>query len=158
MKLRFLILSILTPALVVGLSISAAAEEEEAPVDYKKLKNPVQYTKSSITRGRVIFRRMCTECHGPDGKAEIDLIADATNLTEPKLWLNGVSEGEIYRSIRSGAGVSMPPYKDQIKNDDDLWHLVNYIRSLWPKDQQPTLVEEPKEGETPDKDGGSDHE
>src|SRR5437762_2558728 len=70
----------------------------------KKLKSPVPYTKDSITRGRTLYARSCTPCHGADGKAMVDVVADATNLTEPKLWKSGTSEGEIFRSIRDGAG------------------------------------------------------
>ncbi|MFP6584970.1 MAG: cytochrome c [Candidatus Hydrogenedentota bacterium] len=104
------------------------------------------YTKESIKRGRLWFVRECAACHGPAGKAQIDIIADATDLTNTKRWYSGSTEGEIYRSIRDGAGIAMPPYKAKIKKDDDLWHLVNFIRSLWPKDQRPELVEEnPKE-------------
>ncbi len=105
----------------------------------RKLKSPVPFTKASIDQGRTIFVRHCAECHGSDGKAMIDVIADATNLTEPKLWKNGTSEGEIFRSIRDGAGLNMPPYKNQIRKEEDLWHLVNFIRNLWPEPLRPKL-------------------
>lgn len=107
----------------------------------KKLKSPVPFTKESIARGRTLFARNCTECHGPDGKALIDLIANATDLTAPELWKNGTSEGEIFRSIREGAGLSMPPYKFQIRKEEDMWHLVNFVRSLWPESMRPKLKE-----------------
>jgi mono/diheme cytochrome c family protein len=113
------------------------------PEEVKNLKNPAPYTKESITRGRTLFQHDCTGCHGADGKAEVDVIADATNLTEPKLWKSGTSEGEIFRSIRDGAGLNMPPYKNQILKEEDLWHLVNYIRSLWPEPLRPKLQDEP---------------
>jgi mono/diheme cytochrome c family protein len=135
-----------TLALMICTSI-AMAQDAPAPdgeaeaVDYKKLKNPQPYTKESIKRGRLWFMRECTGCHGTDGKAQIDIIADATDLTNTKRWFSGSSDGEIYRSIRDGAGVAMPPYKAKIKKEDDLWHLVNFVRSLWPKDQRPELVE-----------------
>jgi mono/diheme cytochrome c family protein len=102
----------------------------------------VPYTKSSIARGRILFTNDCTGCHGNDGKAQVDVIADATDLTDPKLWKSGTTEGEIFRSIRDGAGISMPPYKNQIRKAEDLWHLVNFIRSLWPEAQRPKLQEE----------------
>lgn len=123
-----------------------SGDSEDVVVDFKKLKSPVPYTKESIKRGRLWYMRECTGCHGPDGKAQIDIIADATDLTNTKRWFSGSTEGEIFRSIRDGAGVAMPPYKSKIRKEDDLWHLVNFVRSLWPKDQQPELVEEkPKE-------------
>lgn len=108
----------------------------------KKLKNPVAYTKKSIASGRDTFLRNCVGCHGDNGKALIDVVADATDLTDPKAFRDGLSDGEIYRSIRDGAGASMPSFQSQIEKDEDLWHLVNFIHSLWPADQQPPLQKE----------------
>src|SRR5580658_2435818 len=71
--------------------------------DAKKLKNPVAYTKKSLTQGKTYFGRTCATCHGLDGKAQLDVVADATDLTSPKLYKSGTSDGEIYRSIRDGA-------------------------------------------------------
>ena len=131
-------------ALIPQMSGLAEETDPEKSIDYKKTKNPIPYTKKSISRGRTYFVRICASCHGPDGKGEIDVIADATNLTNPKMYLSGITDGEIFRSIKEGAGVSMPPYKTEIKKENDMWHLVNFIRSLWPKDQRPQLQEDKK--------------
>jgi len=105
----------------------------------KTLKCPVPFSKESIARGRATFARNCTACHGNDGKSEVDVVANATDLTEPKLWRSGTAEGEIFRSIRDGAGDTMPPFKSQLQKEEDLWHLVNFIRSLWPEPMRPKL-------------------
>ncbi len=116
---------------------SAKLTRDEA----KKLKNPVPYSKKSIDQGRTIFLQNCTGCHGQDGKAEAAIIADATDLTNPSAYKDGTTEGEIYRSIRDGAGDQMPPFKTQLDKDDDFWNLVNFVRSLWPEGQRPKLQE-----------------
>jgi mono/diheme cytochrome c family protein len=126
---------------------SAAAEEKAAQnadgrltqEEAKKLKSPVPFNKDSIIRGRTLFIRDCKECHGADGKSQVDVVANATDLTEPMLWANGTSEGEIFRSIRDGAGDAMPPFKAKIENEKDIWHMVNFIRSLWPEPARPKL-------------------
>ena len=105
----------------------------------KKLKSPVPFNKESIARGRAVFARNCTACHGTDGKSEVDVVANATDLTDPKMWRSGTAEGEIFRSIRDGAGDTMPPFKSQLQKEEDLWHLVNFIRSLWPESMRPKL-------------------
>jgi mono/diheme cytochrome c family protein len=107
----------------------------------KKLKNPIAFTKKSISQGRDIFLRNCVGCHGDNGKALIDVVADATDLTDPKAFRDGLSDGEIFRSIRDGAGASMPSFRSQIDKEADLWHLVNFIHSLWPPESQPPLQE-----------------
>jgi mono/diheme cytochrome c family protein len=108
----------------------------------KKLKNPIAYSKKSIAQGRDTFSRNCVGCHGDNGKALIDVVADATDLTDPKAYRDGTTDGEMFRSIRDGAGASMPSFKSQIEKDEDLWHLVNFIHSLWPTELQPPLQKE----------------
>jgi mono/diheme cytochrome c family protein len=105
------------------------------------LKSPVPYSKKSIAQGRTVFMRSCVSCHGADGKSQVDVVADATDLTDPKAWKNGTGEGEIFLSIRDGRGASMPAFKTQIRNEEDIWHLVNFIRSLWPEGARPQLQE-----------------
>ena len=97
------------------------------------------FTKASIARGKILYTRDCTECHGPDGKSLVDVVANATDLTEPKAWKSGTSEGEVFRSIRDGAGEAMPPFVDKVTKEEDLWHMVNYLRSLWPDSARPKL-------------------
>jgi mono/diheme cytochrome c family protein len=118
-----------------------AQDGRMSSADAKKLKNPVAYNKDSISRGKTLFARNCTTCHGPDGKAQVDVVADATDLTTPSAYKSGTSEGEIFRSIRDGAGETMPPFKTQITDETDLWRLVNYIRSLWPESVRPPADE-----------------
>jgi mono/diheme cytochrome c family protein len=127
------------------------SKDQSAPLsldEARKLKDPIPFSKKSITRGRTLFLGSCTACHGMDGKATVDVVADATDLTSPKLWRNGTTEGEIFKSIRDGAGIGMPPFKFQIHQDEDLWNLVNYIRSLWPESTRPQLQEDPPNDKT----------
>jgi mono/diheme cytochrome c family protein len=117
----------------------------------KKLKNPVPYSKKSIAQGRGLFIRNCAGCHGNDGKATVDVIADATDLTTPKTWKDGTSDGEIFRSIRDGQNASMPAFKTQF-HEDEIWGVVNFIHSLWPESMRPSLQDkestEPEHGKS----------
>jgi Cytochrome C oxidase, cbb3-type, subunit III len=114
-----------------------------SPAEAKALRNPVSNTIKSIGRGRLLFATSgCASCHGSDGKALIEVVANATDLTNPKVWKNGTDEGQIFRSIRDGAGVAMPAFKGQITQEQDIWNIVNFIHSLWPQDQRPLVVAE----------------
>jgi len=129
-------------AIVAGGSGSTTSQDEARRLtseEAKKLKSSVLFNKESISRGRALFARNCTACHGNDGKSEVDVVANATDLTEPKLWRSGTAEGEVFRSIRDGAGDTMPPFKSQFQKEEDMWHLVNFIRSLWPESMRPKL-------------------
>jgi len=129
---------------LLALAALADAPAQLSRDDAQKLKNPVAYTKKSIDRGRATFLQNCTSCHGENGKAEGSLIAQATDLTTPSLYKSGTSEGEIFRSIRDGAGDQMPAFKSQLSTETDIWNLVNFIRSLWPESMRPALQEDAK--------------
>jgi mono/diheme cytochrome c family protein len=134
----------ITGLITGSIALLALAAFADAPAkltrdDAAKLKDPVAYTKKSIDQGRATFLQNCTSCHGEDGKAEGSLIASATDLTTPSLYKSGTSEGEIFRSIRDGAGDQMPAFKSQLASETDIWNLVNFIRSLWPESQRPQL-------------------
>jgi cytochrome c oxidase cbb3-type subunit 3 len=112
-----------TPA-VLGLALSLPA-----------VANPVAYSEESIAVGSQLYQQYCTECHGKDGRAQMDVISDATNLTEADEYYNGSTQQDIFTSIKNGAGVGMPPWSSQLK-DEDIWNLVNFIRSLWTDEQR----------------------
>lgn len=115
------------------------------PEAAKALKSPIPNTAKSIGRGKLLYGSLgCTDCHGTDGRALIEIVANATDLTNRSVWKNGTDEGLIFRSIRDGAGLAMPPYKMQVTEQEDLWHLVNFIRSLWPEGQRPPVAAEPR--------------
>lgn len=130
--------------LAVALLVTSGLAEDGklSQAEARKLKNPVAYTKASIDRGRTLFLQMCTGCHGSDGKAETAVIAEATDLTAPKRYKSGTSEGEIFRSIRDGAGDQMPAFKSQIETEEDIWNLVNFTRSLWSEAERRELKKE----------------
>ena len=131
----------LSLALVVIVGVSYAAGSQQVAADApslsvdaaKALKSPVPSSSESIARGKRLYQTHgCANCHGADGKALIEVVANATDLTDPSVWKNGISEGLVFRSIRDGAGLAMPPFKTEVDAQDDLWHLVNFVRSLWP--------------------------
>lgn len=80
----------------------------------------------------------CTACHGNDGKSQVDVVSNATDLTEPTLYHSGTSDTDIERSIRDGIGGVMPAWGSVFNNEDSISHLKNFIKGLWPPAQRPT--------------------
>lgn len=146
---QFVLLATALAVVTIGTSASlsgdpAASKGADATLTRaaaRKLKSPVPYSNASLARGKILYARACTECHGADGKSLVDVVANATDLTDPKAYRSGTSEGEIFRSLRDGAGEAMPPFAEKVSKEEDLWHLVNYLRSLWPNSARPKLVE-----------------
>lgn len=128
---------------IAGPSVLASPRKEPAAAQQgvSSASAEVPFSRASIERGKILYQRHCTECHGPDGKAEMDVIADATDLTSPELWYSGTERHEVFASIHDGAGLSMPPYEAEFE-DQQIWDLVNFTQSLWPEAKRPELQEE----------------
>jgi mono/diheme cytochrome c family protein len=108
----------------------------EKPPEYKitaqdaHRQNPVKPTPESLAKGKKTYEIDCAMCHGENGDGKGDLAADIKNIadfTAPDT-LKNLTDGELFYIIRKGKG-DMPPEGDRAKNDD-VWNLVNYIRSL----------------------------
>src|SRR6185436_13214353 len=100
--------------------------------DAAKVKNPVPSSEESIAAGKKAYSSRCASCHGTNGEGGPgnDLIPAAPSLVDAK-WDHGSTDGEIFDNIKNGVGpdYNMVPFKDQLK-DDEIWQIVNYIRSI----------------------------
>jgi mono/diheme cytochrome c family protein len=125
--------SSLTIAVVAQQQTPAAKGDPEAA----KLKNPIEATPESIAAGKKTFATVCSACHGAEGKGGIVLsvIEDKGGTQPPDLtddkWDHGSSDGEIFTVIKKGVAPDffMQPFDGRIP-DNDIWSLVNYIKSL----------------------------
>ena len=93
--------------------------------------NPIPRSTESIARGKSIFEHDCVVCHGPggrgDGVAAASLPArpkDLTKLAPPPIFPDGVI---AYRIIN---GKNLMPAWRGMLSDNDVWDLINFIRSL----------------------------
>ncbi len=107
----------------------APAEYKVSPADAART-NPVKPSEESLAKGKRMYGYDCAMCHGKDGDGKGDMASDMKNVTDftnPDAMKNR-SDGELFHAIRNGKG-DMPPEGDRAK-DDDIWNMVNYIRSL----------------------------
>ena len=107
-------------------------------------KGPPAFTRKSIARGKQFYLTSCVECHDQDGKGLNRRDFSGTppsDLTDPGAWLHGTDAQSIFASIREGTKEDMPPFKGKLR-DDDIGHVVNFVRSLWPEAKRPKLEEE----------------
>ena len=93
--------------------------------------DPPPEDAAAVERGAQLFQQYCTECHGRDGRAQLDVIADATDLTQPDYYYNGSTNQDVFNSIANGAGVAMPAWRPVLGGDEAIWDLVYFTRSLW---------------------------
>ena len=102
----------------------------------KTIKKPVPATAASVTAGAAAFKKYCSFCHGTEAKGEGPLApkdSHPPDLTDA-VWAHGSTDGEIFTVITNGAGADskMIAFKGKMP-DQDLWHIINYLRSLGPK-------------------------
>jgi cbb3-type cytochrome c oxidase subunit III len=88
------------------------------------------HASNATDKGRTIFNQNCVSCHGENGKAQVNVMSHAADLTDPDTWKRGHSDADIFNAIKNGGSESMPPFKAQL-SDDQIWLLVAFIKSLW---------------------------
>jgi mono/diheme cytochrome c family protein len=101
------------------------------PEKYAKMKNPVKSDAASIAAGKSLWSKHCVSCHGKTGLG--DGTKAATLKTHPgdfsKPEFKSQSDGAIFYKTQVGRK-DMPSFKKKIPDEDDIWNVVNYIRSL----------------------------
>jgi mono/diheme cytochrome c family protein/uncharacterized membrane protein len=97
------------------------------------LTNPFQPDEASLKAGREVFNTNCAACQGERGRG--NGLAAATLAIKPPDYGNGHldihTDGDIFYWIQNGIsqGSPMPPFKAKL-TDDQIWHVVNYVRRL----------------------------
>lgn len=136
--------SLTIAALGVALIIPGApAQDNKAGVDEwiastraAKKKNPVAADDLSLARGKALYVKECASCHGDKGKGDgpgaKDLEKKPGDLSVPKLWKQ--SDGALFWKLTEGRK-PMPSYL-QTMTEDDRWHIINYLRTLAPKQSE----------------------
>jgi mono/diheme cytochrome c family protein len=141
------------PALALSLFVvtaffSSAQETKPAPktayvpVKDARAPNPVKPTPESIAEGKKTYGYDCAQCHGAtgDGKTHVAKELKVPNLTDPA-FLKDWTDGELFYTIKNGHG-NMPPEGNRV-TPEQLWNLVNYIRSLALARKQPPAEPKP---------------
>ena len=174
------------PSNADGLADDIAAqwvEAEDAETQIVPSIPRVEDTEESRRRGRAVFiskDAKCTDCHGYEGqgngsqtegyeakpsggKWDHTGLHDAWgNINQPRDLTQGIYRGgrrpiDIFRRVRAGIkGTAMPAFAEGVISDEDLWHLVNYVKSIpfgktapasAPKAETKTSPEEPAEAD-----------
>jgi mono/diheme cytochrome c family protein len=105
------------------------------PPEEAKRENPVKADEISIAQGKRLYETQCALCHGADGSGKTDLAAtmqlSLRDYRDPNA-LKDFTDGELFYILKKGKG-KMPGQEGRMR-ERQMWHLVNYIRSLAKKD------------------------
>ena len=122
-------MKILVGIILAVLLQSPAAPKKGGNPEAAKIKNPVAASPESASAGKRVYTRMCSRCHGAEGRGDgTAATAPVPDLTDAQ-WDYGSSDGEIFSVIHDGVSADMDGYAARL-SDADIWNVVNYVRSV----------------------------
>lgn len=135
------------PAPASGPTVTASAPTREPNVADQPgaadLKNPVTPTPASLATGKRAYDTLCASCHG--GLAQgavkagitISIIEEQRGKQPPDLTDaqsdHGSTDGDLFTAIKRGVPSTMMPGFGGSLKDDEIWSIVNYVRTLQPR-------------------------
>jgi mono/diheme cytochrome c family protein len=103
----------------------------KVPDKYLNMANPNEPNAKSIKEGKELWAKHCQSCHGKtghgDGKKAPQLKTEPGNFSLPATQKQ--TDGSLFYKISAGR-VDMPSFKKKIPESEDIWDLVNYMRTL----------------------------
>ena len=131
-KNLFMMSFLFVAALLISMTFTAQepAPPWEVPAKYKNMENPEEANAESIKVGRMVYNKNCASCHGRTGLGDG---SKARGLdTHPGDFSGSLyqdqTDGEHFYKTKFGRN-EMPKYENKI-SDEDIWHMVNYMRTF----------------------------
>jgi mono/diheme cytochrome c family protein len=93
--------------------------------------------EQSRGEGEKLYAAECSTCHGLDGRptdAGRWMYPRAVDLTSAEG--QGWSDSQLFWIVKNGIKLSGMPAFGRVENDEHIWNLVHYMRSLSPSLQQ----------------------
>jgi mono/diheme cytochrome c family protein len=112
------------------LAFTIPQEKWEVPAKYKSMEN--EYAgEDEDGIGEELYAQHCKSCHGKegfgDGTKAKELDTEMRELTSAEV--QGQTDGELYYKAILGRD-EMPNFEKKIRDDEDRWMVINYLRSL----------------------------
>lgn len=130
-----LILSLfsLTMAALVFMSFTVQQTQPKpwpVPAEYKNMKNPVKADAESIALGKTLYTKNCASCHGKTGLGDGPKarMLETFSGDFSGAYYHNQTDGEHFYKTKFGRD-EMPAYDKKIA-DEDIWHMVNYMRTF----------------------------
>ncbi|MBX3241644.1 MAG: c-type cytochrome [Chitinophagaceae bacterium] len=95
------------------------------------MKNPVNADAESLKTGKALWAKHCQSCHGKtglgDGSKAAQLKTDPGNFSAADFHKQ--TDGSIFYKTSEGRD-DMPGFKKKIPDQDEIWSIVNFVRTL----------------------------
>ena len=134
----FAFLAVSSPAQETKNEQGKVPGEQKAAPEVVNRKNPVAPSASSIAEGKKLFTIDCVMCHGQEGDGKGEL-AVSMKLSPPdyhdEIVMKKFTDGELFDIITNGKGGM--PAEGKRATAEQIWNLVNYVRSFAQKRSSP---------------------
>ncbi len=101
------------------------------PEKYNKMTNPVKADGESLKEGKALWIKHCQSCHGKtglgDGPKAAQLKTEPGDFSAPATQKQ--SDGSLFYKTIEGRD-DMPGFKKKIPDEEEVWAIVNFIRTL----------------------------
>lgn len=101
------------------------------PEKNNKMVNPVKSDATSIAAGKTLYNQHCKSCHGTKGKGDgtkaAQLDTECGDFTTAAF--HAQTDGALFYKTSEGRK-DMPSYKKKIPEADDIWAVINYMRTF----------------------------
>lgn len=130
MKKVILICTCCTVVLLMSFINSNQPKPWAVPEKNAKMANPVKSDATSLATGKTLYNQHCKSCHGAKGKGDgtkaSQLDTECGDFTKD---LAGQTDGALFYKTSEGRK-DMPSYKKKIPEADDIWAVINYMRTF----------------------------
>ena len=126
LKLLFVSASVL----MISATMVAQPKPWVVPANFTSMKNPIAQSAASTKTGMDLYTKNCASCHGKTGLG--DGVKARSLKTFPgdfsKADFQGQADGDHFYKTKTGRS-EMPKYDGKLA-DNDIWNVVNYMRTL----------------------------
>jgi mono/diheme cytochrome c family protein len=131
MKTKYSLMAVLIVSSILYSFTDFQAKPWAVPDKNAKMANPVKSDAESIKLGKELWSKHCSACHGKAGAGDGTKAASLKTAMEDMsgAGLQGQSDGALFYKISEGRD-EMPSFKKKIPDAEDLWSVVNYLRTL----------------------------
>ncbi len=110
---------------------TAGGNNWTVPASFLNMPNPVKADKSSLDIGKSLWNKHCASCHGKTGLGDGPKAAtlDTPSGDFSSAAFQKQTDGALFYKTVEGRG-DMPGYKKKIPDKEDMWSLVNFMRTF----------------------------
>jgi len=124
-------ISILLLATAFTINFQETPKPWPVPEKNAKMANPVKSDAESLKTGKDVWTKHCQSCHGKAGKGDGQKAAQLKTAVGDftSTDIQKQSDGSMFYKTSEGRD-DMPSFKKKIPDEEEIWAVVNYIRTL----------------------------